>query len=345
MIISRTPLRISFFGGGTDYPDWFRDHPGAVLATTIDKYIYVSCRYLPPFFDHTLRISYSRLEYASTLDAIVHPAVRECLRFMGVTSNVEIHTDADLPARTGLGSSSAFTVGLLNVLHAFQGELATKQQLAAEAIQVERDALRESVGCQDQTLAAHGGLNGVEFSASSTSVVPIPMKLARLEEFERHLMLFYSGIARNASEIASQQLKRIAANRPSLERMYEMVEEGRRLLGAGGSWRSFGELLHEGWLLKRSLSKTVSTEAVDEAYVVARRAGAYGGKLLGAGGGGFLLVFADPAVQPAVRTALAGLLCVPVKLETGGTQIIFYQPNHRAGDTRIDDRPLALAVH
>ncbi len=342
MIISRTPLRVSFFGGGTDYPDWFRDHHGAVLATTVDKYIYISCRHLPPFFDHTLRISYSQLEHVNTVDAIGHPSVRECLRFTGVDANLEVHTDADLPARTGLGSSSAFTVGLLHVLHAYRGELATRQQLAAEATHVERDAIHESVGCQDQILAAYGGLNLVEFSADSTSVIPVPLKAARLEAFESHLMLFYSGIARHASTVAAQQLARLPENRRTLSRMYDMVREGHALL-VNAAWRDFGELLHESWVLKRSLAASVSTGRIDEAYARARHAGAFGGKLLGAGGGGFLLVFADPERQGAIRSALADLLPVPVGLDSTGSQIIFYQPNHGAELAASGRRHGALA--
>ena len=334
MIISRTPLRISFFGGGTDYPAWFREHPGAVLATTVDKYIYVTCRYLPPFFDHTLRLSYSRLEHVSAIDAIAHPTARECLRMMGLESNLEIHTDSDMPARTGLGSSSAFTVGLLHVLHAYKGELTTKQQLAAEATYVEQGLVHESVGCQDQILAAYGGLNRVEFSTESIGVRPMPLTASRREEFERHLMLFYSGISRNAPEIAAEQLEHLAENAATLERMYEMVDEGARLVSSSHGWKEFGDLLHQSWLLKRSLSRTVSTNAIDDVYAAARAAGAYGGKLLGAGGGGFLLIFADPDCQPAIRSALAGLLYVPVRLDSTGSQIIFYQPTHGPSGSR-----------
>lgn len=329
MIITRTPLRVSFLGGGTDYPAWYRDHGGAVLATTVNKYIYVLCRYLPPFFDHTFRISYSKLEHVRGLDAIDHPAVRECLRFMGVASNLEIHTDADLPARTGLGSSSAFTVGLLNALHAFKGQMATKEQLAEEATHIEHGVLRENVGCQDQILAAYGGLNRVAFSAQCASVQPIPLTRSRLESFERHALLFFTGITRSASQVAAEQLGRLGSNGRSLEEMQHLVEEGCRLLGGDGSFREFGELLHESWMLKRSLARSVSNEKIDRAYAAAREAGAYGGKLLGAGAGGFLLVFADPDRHERIKAALADLLHVPVKLESTGSQVIFYQPNHR----------------
>lgn len=330
MIITRTPLRVSFFGGGTDYPAWFQTHGGAVLATTVDKYIYVLCRYLPPFFDHTFRISYSKMEHVRALDDIYHPSVRECLRYLGLTSNLEIHTDADLPARTGLGSSSTFTVGLLNALHAFRGELVTKARLAEEATHIERDLLRENVGCQDQLLAAHGGLNRIEFSASGATVHPIPLPQARLESLESHVMLFFTGITRAASPVAGDQLQRLDTNGRSLQEMHSMVKTACELLTSGnGGWREFGALLHEGWKLKRSLSPVVSTNWIDETYEAARRAGAYGGKLLGAGGGGFLLILADPEMHPRIKAALDGFLFVPVKLEWGGTQIIFYQPSHQ----------------
>lgn len=330
MIISRTPLRISFFGGGTDYPTWFKHHLGAVLATTIDKYIYVTCRYLPPFFSHTIRVSYSKTEHSTRLDHIEHPSVRECLRFMGITSNVEIHTDADLPARTGLGSSSAFTVGLLNALHAYKGSLAVKAQLAREAIYVEQEVIRERVGCQDQILAAHGGLDRIDFnSGSAFQIAPIPLTRERLEEFQQHLMLFYTGRPRIASEIVIEQLERTKEKEKELTAMHAMVDEGVQLLTSSSSFKEFGNLLHESWTLKRSLSSRVSTTEIDEACVIARRLGAYGGKLLGAGGGGFLLIFADHACQGKIREALSPFPYVPVALESTGSQLIFYQPNYQ----------------
>ncbi|MBI3895983.1 MAG: kinase [Acidobacteria bacterium] len=330
MIISRTPLRISFFGGGTDYPLWFHSHRGAVLATTIDKYIYVSCRYLPPFFDHRVRISYSKTELANSASEIEHPSVRECMRFLGVESNAEIHTDADLPARTGLGSSSSFTVGLLHTLHAHKGQLATKMQLAQEAIHVEQELIGENVGCQDQILAAFGGLNRIEFKGKTEhSVAPIPLPSERLAQFEQHLMLFYTGISRMASAIVAEQLSRLEEKEKELGEMYRLVEDGVKELTANNSLSSFGKLLHESWMLKRSLSSQITNPLVDEAYAVGHSMGAYGGKLLGAGGGGFLLLFADPACQPRIRERLSKLLYVPVALESTGSQIIFYQPGYQ----------------
>lgn len=329
MIISRTPLRISFFGGGTDYPCWFESHPGAVLATTVDKFVYVSCRYLPPFFDHRIRLSYSKMERVGTVGDIEHPSVRECLQFLKVESNVEIHTDADLPARTGLGSSSSFTVGLLNALHAYNGQLVTKMRLAQEAIHVEQNLIGENVGCQDQILAAFGGLNRIEFNGKlAYTVTPVPLTRERLKHFEQHIMLFYTGIARTASEVVAEQLSRIQEREKELSEMYQIVDEGIRALTSNDDFSRFGELLHQSWLLKRSLSSQVTNSMIDEAYSVGRRMGAYGGKLLGAGGGGFLLLFSDPACQAQIREALAGFLYVPVALEFTGTQIILYQPDH-----------------
>ena len=329
MIISRTALRISFFGGGTDYPAWLQYHPGAVLATTIDKYIYVTCRHLPPIFRHKIRVSYSQLEHAAGIDQVEHPSVRECLRYLGI-SNVEIHTDADLPARTGLGSSSAFTVGLLNVLHAHQGTLVTKTQLATEAIHVEQNMIGENVGCQDQVLAAHGGLNRIDFNGGSRfQITPIPLTRRRMEEFQQHLMLFYTGISRVASEIVVEQLQKIETKEKELMEMCRLVDDGVHILASDQSWKEFGNLLHETWLLKRSLSSKLSNAEIDEAYAVGRRLGAYGGKLLGAGGGGFLLLFAEVGCQPRIREGLALLPYVPVRLESSGSHLIFYQPNYQ----------------
>jgi D-glycero-alpha-D-manno-heptose-7-phosphate kinase len=334
MIISRTALRISFFGGGTDYPAWLKHRPGAVLATTIDKYIYVTCRYLPPIFPHKVRVSYSKTEHVTEIDQIEHPSVRECLRYLGLSS-VEIHTDADLPARTGLGSSSAFTVGLLNVLHAHQGSLVTKAQLANEPMHVEQNMIGENVGCQDQVLAAHGGLCRIEFSFSGGpgfQITPIPLSRQRLDEFQQHLMLFYTGIARVASEIVVEQLRNMESKEKELLQMYGLVGEGLGVLASGRSLKDFGRLLHEGWLLKRSLSSRLSNGHIDEAYAAARQAGALGGKLLGAGGGGFLLLFAEKGCQPRIREALSRLPCVPVQLESLGSHLIFYQPNYQQAD-------------
>lgn len=327
MIISRTPFRVSFFGGGTDYDRWFCQNKGAVLATTIDKYCYISCRYLPPFFDHKSRIIYSKMEHVHGINDIDHPSVREVLRFLKITEGVEIHHDGDLPARTGLGSSSSFTVGLLNSLYALKGVVVTKERLAQEAIHVEQDMIKENVGCQDQVLAAYGGLNHIEFGGSNHLLVrQVTISPEKLNVLQNHLMLFFTGFARTASRIAHHQIKNIPRKKPELARMYEMVSEAVAILN-GKNLVPFGQLLDESWKLKRTLSGKISTAHIDHLYAAATRAGAVGGKLLGAGGGGFVLLFVQPHKKPKVRAALKGLLEVPFKFEGLGSQIIFYQPD------------------
>ena len=327
MIISRTPFRVSFFGGGTDYPGWFKDNKGAVLATTIDKYCYITCRYLPPFFDHKSRIIYSKMEHVKNVDEIEHPAVREVLKFMKIKAGVEIHHDGDLPARTGLGSSSAFTVGLLNALYALKGIMPTKERLAQEAIYVEQEKCKENVGCQDQALAAFGGFNYIEFGGSNhLRVQPVTLPLDRLNLLQEHMMIFFTGFARTASQIAEHQIKNIPNKKTELNRMYEMVKQAIEVINSNDLLK-FGKLLDESWQLKRSLSDKISTGNIDELYAAAIRAGAMGGKLLGAGGGGFVLFFVEPGKKQKVREALKNLLEVPVKFENLGSQIIFYQPD------------------
>ncbi len=327
MIISRTPFRISFFGGGTDYPAWFKDHSGAVLATTIDKYCYITTRYLPPFFEHRSRIIYSKMEHVETVDEINHPAVRETLRFLDIHQGVEIHHDGDLPARTGLGSSSAFTVGLLNALYALKGIIPTKEQLAREAIHIEQDMIGEHVGCQDQVLAAHGGFDYIEFGGDGhLSVRKVPVTKENLSVLQSHMMLFFTGFSRTASEIALHQVQNIPKRQKELADMQGMVSEAIGCLNAC-DWERFGKLLHESWQLKRRLSDKITTEYIDGIYNSAMKAGALGGKLLGAGGGGFVLIYARPDQKEAVRAVLGDLLEIPFKFETLGSQIIFYQPN------------------
>lgn len=327
MIISRTPFRISFFGGGTDYPAWFADHPGAVLGTTIDKYCYITVRYLPPFFEHRSRIIYSKMEHVQGIDEIDHPSVRETLRFLNIREGIEIHHDGDLPARTGLGSSSSFTVGLLNSLYALKGVMTSKEKLAFEAVHIEQEMIRENVGCQDQTLAAHGGLNYIEFGGDGhlgVRKILLPKEMGKA--LQRHMMLFFTGFSRTASEIAAQQIQNIPSRTRELATMYQLVQEAMKVL-VSQDLKAFGRLLHESWMLKRSLSDKITTSHIDEIYDKGRKAGAIGGKLLGAGGGGFVLLYAEPDQQAAVRKALKGFLEIPFKFETLGSQIIFYQPD------------------
>lgn len=327
MIITRTPFRVSFFGGGTDYPVWYDQNGGAVLSTAIDKYCYITCRYLPPFFEHKSRIVYSKMELVQTLDQIDHPSARECLRFMKIKQGVEIHYDGDLPARTGLGSSSSFTVGLLHGLYALKGVMPTKMQLALDAIHIEQEVLKENVGCQDQIAAAVGGFNMVEFGgAKHFRLTPVTLPSKRLESFQNHLMLYFTGFSRIASQIAAEQIKETPNKSQELTQMHQMVDEGVRILNSKTNINEFGKLLHQSWKLKRSLTSQISTPEIDEIYQAALEAGATGGKLLGAGGGGFMLIFARPAAQPRIKARLRKLLRVPFQFEASGSQVIFYSP-------------------
>ncbi|MBM4048357.1 MAG: kinase [Planctomycetes bacterium] len=327
MIISRTPFRISFFGGGTDYPAWYRQHGGAVLATTINKYCYLTCRYLPPFFEHRIRVVWSKTETCHNVDEITHPAVREVLRFLNIDRGIEVHHDGDLPARSGMGSSSAFTVGLLHALYALKGHIPSKRQLAEESIHVEQERLKETVGSQDQVLAAYGGFNHITFLKSGEfSVKPMTLSPERIHELNAHLMLFFTGIKRTASDVAGSYVNGIERRTQQLRTMKDMVDEGISILSSGERITRFGKLLHEAWQAKRSLSAKVSNADVEQIYRDARSAGAVGGKLIGAGGGGFMLLFVPPARQAKVKDRLSKLIYVPFKFESSGSQIIFFDP-------------------
>src|SRR4030066_1632616 len=279
MIINRTPLRISFFGGGTDYPSWYLKHGGSVLNTSIDKYCYISCRVLPPFFEHRLRIVYSKTEQCSHFDEIEHPAVRETLRFLGINQGLEIHYDGDLPARSGMGSSSSFTVGLLHALYAQKGFMPSKKQLAMESIHIEQNMIRETVGSQDQVCASFGGLNHIIFSSSrEIDVRPVTLPKERMQELNSHLMLFYTGIKRTASEVANGYVEDINRKYKILKNIGEIVDYGLEVLNSDSCICKFGELLHEAWLLKKCLSPDVSNDTVDALYMQAREVGAIGGR-------------------------------------------------------------------
>lgn len=327
MIICRTPFRISFFGGGTDYPVWFMEHGGAFLSTTINRYCYVMCRRLPPFFEVKGRISWSQVENVSSVAEIRNPVVREVLRFLKMEPDLDIHYHGDLPARAGLGSSSAFTVGLLNALHALRGQFVSKSMIAREAIQVEQELIGDVVGIQDQIATAYGGLNVCDITPGGDFFVrPVVISRERAAEIESSLLLVYTGIARTASAIASVQLQQMPERIAELRRIRALVDEGHSLLCGNADVIEFGKLLHDTWMMKRSLSKLVTTEFIDEAYCAARSAGAVGGKLLGAGGGGFLLLFARPESHAQIRAALRSLLFVPMEFDYQGTQIIFHDP-------------------
>lgn len=327
MIISRTPFRISFFGGGTDYPSWYRKHGGSVLATTIDKYCYLTCRYLPPFFEHRIRVVYSKIESCQSFEEISHPAVREVIRFLKIVRGVEIHHDGDLPARSGMGSSSSFTVGLLHALYALKGCMPNKHQLAMESIYIEQEMIKEIVGSQDQVSAAYGGINQIYFLPNGEiSVRPVTVSTDRIKELDSNLMLFYTGIIRTAENVAQSYVNHLDEKRRQLRIMRELVEESIVVLSNLDDIRIFGELMHEAWLSKRDLSEAVSNSFVDEIYKDALDAGAIGGKLTGAGGGGFMLLFVPPGEQKSVRRRLSKLIHVPFNFEFSGSQIIFYEP-------------------
>lgn len=328
MIITRTPLRVSFFGGGTDYPVWYKENGGAVLSTAIDKYCYITCRRLPPFFDYRSRISYSKVENVADNNAIEHPSVRGCLQFMGIREGVEIHHVADLPARTGLATSSAFTVGLLLGLYALGDRMRDKHALAQDAIHVEQDVLREAVGVQDQVAAAYGGFNHMTFQRDgSIQVKPMLAAPERIAELQSHMVLFFTGFARTASEIAKEQVKETPKRTTELTTMLQMVDEAVDIVSNNRRQiREFGSLLHESWNLKKALSSKISNAQIDEIYEAGRDAGAIGGKLLGAGGGGFMLFFVPPERREAVILRLRNLLCVPFSFSNRGSHVVVYEP-------------------
>jgi D-glycero-alpha-D-manno-heptose-7-phosphate kinase len=328
MITTRTPLRISFFGGGTDYPVWYREFGGAVLSTAIDKCCYITCRRLPPFFEYHSRISYSKIENVAINSAIEHPSVRACLQYLGIDEGVEIHHVADLPARTGLGTSSAFTVGLLLGLYALKEQMRDKHALAADAIHVEQNLLEESVGSQDQVAAAYGGFNRIDFnrdgSIDARQLLTSPERLAFLQQ---HFALFFTGFVRTASEIAKEQIRLTPHRQRELQTMQQMVGEAEAIVtNPHRSLDEFGHLLHESWQLKRSLTQNITNSRLDDIYEAGRSAGALGGKLLGAGGGGFMLFFVPPERRRELRMRLKNLLCVPFGFSSRGSHVVVYEP-------------------
>lgn len=327
-IISRTPVRISFFGGGTDYPPYYNRFRGATLGTTINQYTYVSLNTLSPFFEYKLRISYSKIELVKELAEIQHPSVRGCLTHKGIFPSLDIHISSDLPAKTGLGSSSSFTVGFLNALYAFQGKKLSKQKIAEEACYVEQTVIGENVGSQDQFHAAYGGLNIYEFGASGVKVRPVIISNQKKQLLEQHLLIFYTGITRFANDVVKEQIERTKNldNDTYLSRMYDMVFEAEEIISSAPESQMMpllGNLLHEGWDLKKRLSTKVSNPIIDAHYQKALSCGAYGGKLCGAGSGGFLALFVPPEKQPAVREALKDLLEVHFSFESEGSTIIY----------------------
>jgi D-glycero-alpha-D-manno-heptose-7-phosphate kinase len=345
MVITSTPLRISFFGGGTDYPVWYREHGGAVLATTINKCCYITCRRLPPFFDCHSRISYSKVENVAHNELIEHPSVRGCLQFLGMDEGVEIHHVADLPARTGLGTSSAFTVGLLLGLYALKDQMRDKHALATEAIKIEQELLQEAVGSQDQVSAAHGGFNRINFHTDgSIDVNRILISQNRLAEIEQHLALYFTGFSRTASEVAQEQVRITPQKKTELETMQQLVYEAEDIVTSPNrSIKEFGQLLHESWQIKRTLTQRITNQRIDEIYDAGISAGALGGKLLGAGGGGFMLFFVPPERRVALRMRLKNLLCVPFGFSNKGSHVVLYEPEETYDKSLAEERCVAYA--
>ncbi len=327
MIISRTPFRISFFGGGTDYPAWYKKNGGQILSTTINKYCYLNARYLPPFFGYKYRIAYSLVENCKTIDEIKHPAVKAILNFLKLPEGIESHYDGDLPARSGIGSSSAFTVGLLNALYGLSGQKVSKEKLAKDSIYLEQEVMKETVGSQDQISASFGGFNLVTFQKDGQfSVQPVNINSERIQELEEHLMLFYTGIERTAADIAKSYVSDIDKKEQQLNQILAMVTKAYGILNSNQDIKHFGELLNESWQIKKTLSSAVSNSTIDELYKKAQSLGAIGGKLIGAGGGGFILFFIPPSKQTQLKKEFNKLIHVPFKFESEGSKIIFHDP-------------------
>ena len=326
MIITKTPFRMSFFGGGTDFPDFYEKHGGAVLASTFDKYCYVNVKYLPPFFDYTSELTYSQIERVKTLDEIQHPAIREAMKAEQI-ANVRITYEADLPARSGLGTSSSFAVGLLNAFHALKGQYADAHQLADEAIHLERVLCKEAGGVQDQISAAFGGMNKITFSAEGYEVEPVIISAERKNQLNENLLLYFTGRSRFSSDIQTSTQKSIEEKTAQLLEMLHLVNDAEKVLtGQNADLDEFGRLLDYTWRLKRGLDRQISTDTIDALYEKAKRAGALGGKLLGAGGGGFLLFYVQKEHQKSVKEAMKDLLYVPFRFQLGGSKIIYYHP-------------------
>jgi D-glycero-alpha-D-manno-heptose-7-phosphate kinase len=326
MIICRSPFRISFFGGGTDYPVWYRKNSGSVLSATINKYSYINARFLPPFFDYKFRVRYFRQEATSSIDEITHPSVRECLRFLGVDQGVEVLHTADLPARSGLGSSSTFTVGMLHSLYSLKNRMPTKRELALQAIHIEQSIIQEAVGSQDQVAAAFGGLNLISFGGTNEfDVQPVLISDRRLRELQGNLLLCFTGFARTASEIAAEQIKITPMKADELNKMSQLCRDAFEVLVDDGiSLDVFGELINEQWCVKRNLTSLITSADIDEIYEQGLKNGAIGGKLLGAGGGGFMLFYAPAQFHDQIKKALSQYMFVPFRFEFTGSKIIYF---------------------
>ncbi len=326
MVISKTPFRMSFFGGGTDLESYFNEYGGAVLSTTFDKYCYVNVRHLPPFFNYTNEFSYSKIERVTEIDDIMHPAIRNAMKMMDL-QDIRLTYEADLPARSGLGTSSSFAVGMLNAFYALNGQYADSRKLADEAIYLERVLCNEAGGWQDQIAAAFGGFNRIEFKNSKYEVYPVIVSLERKTQLNGNLMMFFTGFSRFSSDVQKANGLDKSSKVKQLQEMYSLVAEAEKVLtGETKDLNEFGRLLDYTWKLKRTTGAAVSTDSIDSLYQKGIEAGALGGKLLGAGGGGFLVFYVEPDKQQEVKAALSDLLYIPFKFEEGGSRIIYYAP-------------------
>lgn len=329
MIITRTPYRISFLGGGTDHPSWYKKYGGSVLSTTINKYCYVTCRYLPPYFKEKHKIVYSKIELTKNEHQIIHPVVRESIKYLGFKDGLEIHHHGDVPGWSGMGTSSSFTVGILRALYALKGEIVSNKKLAHDAITVEQKMAKEVVGSQDQVAASFGGLNKIDFLPNGNiNIYPVMLSHKRLLELQSHLLLFFTGIVRRSSDIEKEKIGKFSQKKEVLTKIYKMVDIGVEII-KDGNLNDFGKLMHETWMLKKTLTDRVSNPKIETLYNNALATGAIGGKLLGAGGGGFFLLFVNPDKHRSVRKRMKELrfMEVPFEFEDKGSQIIFYDPN------------------
>lgn len=326
MIITKTPFRMSFFGGGTDMENYFRENGGAVLSTTFDKYCYVNVRHLPRFFDYSTELSYSKTERVTSVEDIQHPAIRNAMKMLDM-HEIRLTYEADLPARSGLGTSSSFAVGMLNAFYALKGKYADKRKLADEAIYLERVLCNEAGGWQDQIAASFGGFNRINFSSDGYEVLPIIISAERKKQLNNNLMMFFTGFTRFSSDIQKSNSLSDADKRSQLNQMYQLVDEAENVLtDSKANLDDFGRLLDVTWQLKRKTGSAVSTDCIDDLYKKGIEAGALGGKLLGAGGGGFLVFYVQPENQERVRLAMQSLMHIPFKFENGGTRVIHYTP-------------------
>lgn len=326
MIITKTPFRMSFFGGGTDMENYFRENGGAVLSTTFDKYCYVNVRHLPRFFDYSTELSYSKTERVTDVSAIEHPAIREAMKMLDM-HEIRLTYEADLPARSGLGTSSSFAVGMLNAFYALKGKYADKKKLADEAIYLERVLCNEAGGWQDQIAASYGGFNRINFNADGYEVLPIIISPDRKKRLNDNLLMFFTGFTRFSSDVQKANNVSAAEKRNQLKEMFLLVDEAEKVLtNTDADLDDFGRLLDCTWRLKKQTGSSISTGSIDEFYDKGIKAGALGGKLLGAGGGGFLVFYVQPEHKEAVMSAMKDLMHIPFSFETGGTRVIHYSP-------------------